>query len=53
MVRREELYEELGMRMKSGYNKNNEGMVTTKDIAELHGTSNRVYRLRRRTIQHC
>ncbi len=47
MVRREELYEELGMRMKSGFNKNNEGMVTTKDIAELHGTSNRVYRLRR------
>ena len=30
MVRREELYEELGMRMKSGFNKNNEGMVTTK-----------------------
>ena len=47
MVRREELYEELGMRMKSGYNKNNEGMVTTKDIAELHGTSNRVYETRR------
>lgn len=47
MVRREELYGELGLRMKSGYNKDAENLFSTKDIAELHGTSNRVYRLRR------
>ena len=47
MVRREELYAELGMRMKSGNSRTTDGMVTTKDIAALHGTSNRVYRLRR------
>ena len=47
MVRREELYGELGIRVKTGQIKSSECMVTTKDIAELHGTSNRVYRLRR------
>ena len=47
MVRREELYAELGLRVQSGRGKKNENMVTTKDIAELCGTSNRVYRLRR------
>jgi len=47
MVRREELYGDLGLRVKSGYGKETNEMFTTKDIAELHGTSNRVYRLRR------
>ena len=47
MVRREELYGELGLRVKTGQVKSSECMITTKDIAELHGTSNRVYRLRR------
>lgn len=47
MVRREELYADLGLRVKCGHSKESSEMWTTKDIAELHGTSNRVYRLRR------
>ena len=48
MVRREELLEELGVRMKKGGNQYTEGnMVTTGELAEEIGLSNRVYRLKR------
>ena len=47
MVRREELLEQLGVRMKNGYNQVKEGMVSTSDLAEQIGLSNRVYRLKR------
>ena len=48
MVRREELLEELGIRMKKGGNQYTNGnMVTTNELAEEVGLSNRVYRLKR------
>jgi len=47
MVRREELLEQLGVRMKRGGNQYTEGMVTTTDLAEEVGMSNRIYRLKR------
>lgn len=48
MVRREELLEELGVRMKKGGNQYTNGnMVTTNELAEEVGLSNRVYRLKR------
>tara|TARA_R100000027_G_scaffold23458_1_gene16991 strand:+ start:752 stop:2242 length:1491 start_codon:yes stop_codon:yes gene_type:complete len=48
MVRREELLETLGIRMKKGGNQYTEGnMVTTNELAEEIGLSNRVYRLKR------
>ena len=48
MVRREELLEELGIRMKKGGNQYTGGnMVTTNELAEEIGLTNRVYRLKR------
>ena len=47
MVRREEILELLGVRMKKGGNQYTEGMVTTDELAEEVGLSNRVYRLKR------
>lgn len=47
MVRREELLEALGVRMKQGSNQYSEGMVSTAQIAEEIGLSSRVYRLKR------
>ena len=47
MVRREELLEQLGVRMKRGGNQYSEGMITTTDLAKEVGMSNRIYRLKR------
>ena len=47
MVRREELLKTLGVRMKKGGNQYTDGMVTTNELAEEIGLSNRVYRLKR------
>ena len=46
IVRREELLEQLGLRMKSGYNKD-KSLVTTTELAKQINLSNRVYRLKR------
>lgn len=51
MVRREELLEQLGVRMKRGGNQYTEGMITTTELAEEIGLSNRVYRLKRQPAQ--
>ena len=45
IVRREELLEDLGLRMKRGGNQYSTGLVTTSALAEQIGVSNRVYRL--------
>ena len=47
IVRREELLEKLGVRMKRGGNQYTSGMVTTKELAEQMGMSARIYRLNR------
>jgi len=47
IVRREELLEELGVRMKRGGNQYSNGLVTTTELAEQLGMSNRIYRLKR------
>ena len=47
IVRREELLEELGMRMKRGGNQYSTGLITTTELAEQLGMSNRIYRLKR------
>ena len=48
MVKREELLDELGIRFKNGRNQHNsEGLVTTTQLAEEYGMSNRVYRMKR------
>lgn len=47
MVRREELLGELGVRMPKGGNQYTEGMVTTTELAEEVGMSNRYYRLKK------
>ncbi len=47
MVRREELYEQLGMRTKSGFNETTVGLISTNQLAEEVGLSNRAYRLKR------
>ena len=46
IIRREELLQELGLRMKSGYNKN-KNLISTTELAEQVGMTNRVYRLKR------
>ncbi len=51
MVKRESLLEELGVRMKKGGNQYSSGMVTTTDLAEEVGMSNRIYRLKRQPAQ--
>jgi len=47
IVRREELLEELGVRMKNGDNQYSGELVTTTELAEELGISNRMYRLKR------
>lgn len=47
MVRREELLEQLGLRMPNSGNQYSEGMVTTTQLAEEVGISNRLYRMKR------
>ena len=48
IVKREELLEELGLRMKNGYNQyTGEGLITTAQLGEEIGLSNRLYRLKR------
>jgi DNA modification methylase len=47
IVRREELLEQLGMRMKKGGNQYSTGLITTTELASNLGMSNRIYRLKR------
>ena len=48
MVKREELLGQLGLRMKNGDNQyTSEGLVTTAQLAEEVGMSNRLYRMKR------
>ena len=47
IVRREELYEKLGLRTKSGFNEDSEGLISTTQLAEEIGITNRAYRLKR------
>ena len=47
IVRREELYEQLGLRTKSGFNEENDGLISTTQLAEEIGITNRAYRLKR------
>ena len=44
IVRREELLEELGVRMKRGHNSPSDSLMSTDQLAESVGKSNRVYR---------
>ena len=53
MVKREELFEELGVRMKRGGNQYSAGLVTTTDLAKEVGMSNRIYRLKRQPAKIC
>jgi len=50
MVRREELYSELGMRLERGIS-SKEGFISTDQLAEESGRSNRAYRLKRQPAQ--
>ncbi len=47
IVKREELYEQLGLRTKSGFNEDSEGLISTTQLAEELKISNRAYRLKR------
>ena len=51
IVRREEIYGELGIRMKRGFNADVDSLITTSDLAREVGISNRMYRLRRQPNQ--
>ena len=51
IVRREELLEELGLRMKRGGNQYSTGLITTSALADQIGVSNRVYRLWRQPAE--
>ena len=51
IVRREELLEELGVRMKRGGNQYSTGFLTTTELAEQLGMSNRIYRLKRQPAE--
>jgi ParB family chromosome partitioning protein len=51
MARREEILSLLGMRMENGGNQYTEGKITTKQLAEALGMSDRVYRLKRQPIK--
>ncbi len=44
---RETILEQLGVRMKRGGNQYSTGMITTTELAEQVGMSNRIYRLKR------
>lgn len=47
LIEREKILEELGVRMKRGGNQYTTGMITTTELAEQVGMSNRIYRLKR------
>ena len=47
IVKREELYEQLGLRTKSGFNEDSEGLISTTQLAEELKITNRAYRLKR------
>ena len=47
IVKREELYEQLGLRTKSGFNEDSAGLISTTQLAEELKISNRAYRLKR------
>lgn len=47
LKRREDIFDALGMRMKQGGNQYTEGAITTTELAEQLGVSNRMYRLKR------
>ena len=51
IVRREQLLEELGVRMKRGGNQYSTGFLTTTELAEQLGMSNRIYRLKRQPAE--
>ena len=51
IVRREQLLEELGIRMKRGGNQYSTGFITTTELAEQLGMSNRIYRLKRQPAE--
>jgi len=44
---RENILEELGVRMKRGGNQYSKGLITTSELAEQVGMSNKIYRLKR------
>jgi hypothetical protein len=44
---RENILEQLGVRMKRGGNQYSKGMITTTELAEQVGMSNKIYRLKR------
>ena len=48
--RKEEILEQLGMRMKNGGNQYSEGMVTTPELAKQLNISARTYRMKREII---
>jgi len=51
IVRREQLLEELGVRMKRGGNQYSTGFLTTTELADQLGMSNRIYRLKRQPAE--
>lgn len=48
--RREEILNDLGVRMKNGGNQYSEGMITTPQLAKQLGMSDRTYRMKREVI---
>ena len=51
IVRREEIYTALGFKLKRGYNQDISGSISTNDLAQEFGLTNRAYRLRRQPAQ--
>ena len=51
--RREEILEQLGLRMKNGGNQYSGGLITTPQLAKQLGVSDRAYRLKREVINIC
>ena len=47
IVERERILEKLGVRMKRGGNQYSKGLVTTTELAEQMGMSNKIYRIKR------
>lgn len=51
IVKREQLLEEMGVRMKRGGNQYSDGFITTTELADQLGLSNRIYRLKRQPAE--
>lgn len=47
IVERERILEKLGMRMKRGGNQYSKGLITTTELAQQMGMSNKIYRIKR------